>query len=153
MNVKGMIFATALAGLMAPVFATQAPYCVALDGGFLNGGASVVARNFEFPEQSKCSTFQGYTKSNATVVFQTNGNLCLSDDGQVVTVLITSADPSFSGFTNGSDLPVKHDYLRFCANGSGTCIFGGGVDFGTLGTTAEHQDCTDILLDLPAYHD
>jgi hypothetical protein len=153
MKIKGLILATALAGIMAPVFADTAPYCIALNGGFGNGGASMVARNFEMPEASKCNPFQGYTKSNATVIFQTTGNACLSDDGLVMTVLATSADPNFTGYTPGSDVPVHQDYLRFCPAGAWSCAFGGGVDFGTFGPTAEQQDCTDTLLSLPAFHD
>ncbi len=63
-------------GLMAPFpsfAASPAPYCVAVNGGFGNGGTTFVARNFTLPAASKCSPWTGYTKTASTVVAITGG--------------------------------------------------------------------------------
>ena len=49
-----------LLGLVAPMqsFAAapaEAPYCIAVSGGFGNGGSTFVARNFSLPAASKCT--------------------------------------------------------------------------------------------------
>ena len=74
-----------LMGLVAPMqsFAAApgpAPYCIAVGGGFGNGGSTFVARNFSMPEANKCTPWTGYTKTSATVIFTTNGTACLSGD-------------------------------------------------------------------------
>ena len=41
-----------------------APYCIAVNGGFgTSGGTTFVARNFTFPDASKCTPWTGYTKT------------------------------------------------------------------------------------------
>jgi hypothetical protein len=96
-NQPGFRFKTAhlflLVGLIAPLqsFASsEAPYCIAVNGGFGNGGTTFVARNFSLPAASKCSPWTGYTKTASTVILMTSDNTAL-------TVSVTSADPSFFG--------------------------------------------------------
>jgi hypothetical protein len=147
MNFNRLTVATVLAGLLAPVIASANPYCIAVNGGFGNGGTSFVARNFTMPDASKCSPWTGYTKTNATVIFTTSGTVCTSDDGTVLTVSVTSADPSFLVGQTASD------YIRLCPDSVASCPIGGGQDIGFFTGAAAPQDCTDDLLDLPTFHD
>ena len=73
-----------------------------------NGGTTFVARNFSFPEPSKCSTWTGYTKTGDTVILTTGGTVCLSSDNKALTVSLTSHDPWFLG--GGGALGV--DYIQ-----------------------------------------
>jgi hypothetical protein len=136
---------TVLAGI-APVYAS--PYCIAVNGGFGNGGSSFVARNFATPDASKCTPWTGYTKTSATVIFTTNGTACLSDNGTVLTVSVSSADPDYLGPGN-----IASDYIRVCPENVSSCPLGGGTDVGYDTGPAAPQDCTDALLDLPTFHD
>jgi hypothetical protein len=149
MNIKKIMLAAAvLATTIGPVFADVAPYCVAVNGGFDgNGGTSFVARNFDFPEASKCTPWAGYTKTSATVIFTTNGTACASDDGTVLTLSVTSQDPAYLGV--GTSVS---DYLQVCTDVN-NCPIGGGSDVGYLTGSAAPQDCSDYLLDLPTFHD
>jgi hypothetical protein len=140
-----------LLGVVAPMqtFAAapaQAPYCIAVGGGFGNGGSTFVARNFSLPEASKCSPWTGYTKTSATVIFITNGTACLSSDSKALTVSVSSQDPAFLG--SGS---LAADYI-FMTRTSATEPFSG-EDQGYLAGGAEPTSCTADLLTLPAYHD
>jgi hypothetical protein len=136
---------TVLAGI-APVYAS--PYCIAVNGGFGNGGTSFVARNFALPDASKCTPWTGYTKTSATVIFTTNGTACLSDDWTVLTVSVSSADPDYLGVGQ-----IASDYIRVCPENVTSCPLGSGTDVGYDTGPAAPQDCTDSLLDLPTYHD
>jgi hypothetical protein len=147
MNFNRLVVATALAGLIAPVYAAS-PYCIAVNGGFGNGGTSFVARNFDMPEASKCTPWTGYTKTASTVIFTTNGTACTSDDGTVLTVSVSSADPPYLG-AGISAL----DYIQLCPASVSSCPLGSGTDVGYDSGTAAEQDCTDSLLDLPTFHD
>jgi hypothetical protein len=143
-----------LLALVAPVrsFATtpsEAPYCIAVNGGFGNtgySGSTFVARNFAFPEASKCTPWTGYTKTSATVIFTTSGTACLSTDSKALTVSVTSADPDFLG--SGA---VAFDYIKMSRT-SVTDPFSGS-DSGYLMGPAETTSCTSDLLTLPATHD
>ena len=146
-NLKSIAIATVLAGLVAPAFADPAPFCVAVNGGFGNGGSSFVARNFELPQPSKCAPWTGYTKTAATVILTTNGTACASNDGSVLTISLTSADPDYLGVGQ-----TAVDYLRICSD-LNNCPIGSGTDAGYNTGSAQQQDCTDDLLDLPTMHD
>jgi hypothetical protein len=124
----------------------EAPYCIATSGGFGNGGSTFVARNFSMPDPNKCSSWTGYTKTSATVIFTTSGTACLSGDSTALTVSVSSADPDYLGV---SQLAV--DYIRM-SRGSATEPFSG-EDQGYLMGAAEPTSCTQALLTLPAYHD
>jgi hypothetical protein len=140
-----------LLGVVAPMqtFAAapaEAPYCIAVGGGFGNGGSTFVARNFSLPAASKCSTWTGYTKTSATVIFTTGGTACLSTDSTALTVSVSSQDPAFLG--SGA---LAADYI-YMTRTSATEPFSG-EDQGYLAGGAEPTSCTADLLTLPAYHD
>jgi hypothetical protein len=154
-----VLAAVATAGLIGSVYADPAPYCIAVNGGFDNGGTTFVARQFEAPGPNKCTPWAGYTKIPATVVLTTGGTACLSDDGNVMTVAVSSINPNWVGSQDG------RDYLQFCpqnANCAGEVSvenypLAGGLDIGFVGGIAPGAptvqiDCTDDLLDLPANH-
>jgi hypothetical protein len=128
--------------------APDAPYCIAVSGGFGSSsfGSTLVARNFSFPEASKCTTWTGYTKTAATVILTTGGTACLSSDSTALTVSVSSADPDFLGVG-----AVANDYIKM-SRASVTAPFSG-QDIGYLMGSAEPTSCTSALLTLPANHD
>jgi hypothetical protein len=136
-------------GLMAPLqsfAASEAPYCIAVNGGFGNGGTTFVARNFTLPAASKCSPWTGYTKTASTVVAITGGTACLSSDNTALTVSVTSADPSFFGAGT-----IVGDYIQM-SRSDATEPFSG-YDYGQFAGTAAPVSCTSELLTLPSAHD
>ena len=140
-----------LLGVVAPMqsFAAApgpAPYCIAVGGGFGNGGSTFVARNFSMPEANKCSPWTGYTKTSATVILTTSGTACLSSDSTALTVSVSSADPDYLGVGK-----LGVDYIKM-ARTSATDPFSG-EDQGFLTGAAEPTTCTSDLLTLPANHD
>jgi hypothetical protein len=152
-NQPGFRFKTAhlflLVGLIAPLqsFASsEAPYCIAVNGGFRNGGTTFVARNFSLPAASKCSPWTGYTKTASTVILMTSGTSCLSSDNTALTVSVTSADPSFFGAGT-----IVGDYIQM-SRPDATEPFSG-YDYGQFAGTAAPVSCTSELLTLPSAHD
>ncbi len=137
-----------LSVLLAPIhsFAAQAPYCIAVNGGFGGGGTTFVARNFTLPTASKCSPWSGYTKTASTVILMTSGTSCLSTDNKALTVSVSSADPSFFGAGT-----IVGDYIQLTRD-SATDPFTG-EDYGYFTGSAEPVSCTSELLTLPAAHD
>src|ERR1700744_1602876 len=136
-------------GLMAPLqsFASsEAPYCIAVNGGFGNGGTTFVARNFTLPAPCKCTTWTGYTKTANTVVLTTGGTSCLSSDNKALTVSVSSQDPWFLG--SGT---LAADYIQM-SRPDGSDPFTGN-DYGYFAGTAEPVSCTSELLNLPSSHD
>jgi hypothetical protein len=141
--------AAAALAMMAPLqsfAASEAPYCIAVNGGFGNGGTTFVARNFTVPAASKCSPWTGYTKTASTVVAITGGTACLSSDNTALTVSVTSADPSFFGAGT-----IVGDYIQM-SRPDATDPFSG-YDYGYFAGTAEPVSCTSDLLTLPSSHD
>jgi hypothetical protein len=156
-----VLTAVATAGLIGSVYADPAPYCIAVNGGFDNGGTTFVARQFDAPGPNKCTPWAGYTKIPATVVLATSGTACLSDDGNVLTVGVSSFNPNWTG---GAFAP---DYIQLCPEGSmctdadvgvlNNPLAGNGYDSGFVGgpgfgSPAAQIDCTDDVLDLPSSH-
>ena len=123
-----------------------APYCIAVNGGFGNGGTTFVARNFSLPAASKCSPWTGYTKTASTVILTTSGTSCLSSDNKALTVSVSSADPDYLGVGK-----LAVDYIKMSRT-SATDPFSG-QDAGYLMGSADSVSCTSDLLTLPAYHD
>ena len=139
----------ALSVLLAPIhsFAAEAPYCIAVNGGFGTlGGTTFVARNFTFPDASKCTPWTGYTKTASTVILTTSGTSCLSSDSKALTVSVSSADPSFLGAGQ-----FAGDYIQL-SRGDATEQFSG-QDYGYFTGSAEPVSCTSDLLTLPSSHD
>jgi hypothetical protein len=139
-----------LSVLLAPIhsFGAEAPYCIAVNGGFGNtGGTTFVARNFTLPTEGKCSPWSGYTKTGATVILTTGGTSCLSSDSKALTVSLSSADPSYFG--GGGALGV--DYIQLSREAATEPFTG--QDSGYFAGSAEPVSCTSELLTLPSYHD
>ncbi len=139
--------------LLIPVhsFATTAPpapapYCIAVNGGFGNGGTTFVARSFSFPAASKCTPWSGYTKTASTVILTTGGTSCLSSDSKALTVSVSSADPWFLGAGQ-----FAADYIELVRSGATEPFTG--QDFGYFAGSAEPVSCTSDLLTLPSSHD
>ena len=136
--------------LLAPIpsfaAAGPAPYCIAVNGGFGNGGTTFVARNFTLPDPSKCTPWTGYTKTASTVILTTSGTSCVSSDNKAMTVSVSSADPWFLG--SGQ---IASDYIQFTRSDA-TQPFTG-YDYGYFSGTAEPLSCSSDLLTLPSSHD
>jgi hypothetical protein len=140
-----------LSVLLAPVYSFAAgpePYCIAVNGGFgTSGGTTFVARNFTFPDASKCTPWSGYTKTGATVILTTGGTSCLSSDSKALTVSLSSADPDYFG--GGGALGV--DYIQLSREAATEPFTG--QDSGYFTGSAEPVSCTSDLLTLPSHHD
>ena len=136
-----------LLGLIGPVHSFAAePYCIAVGGGFGNGGTTFVARNFSLPGEGKCTPWTGYTKTADSVILTTSGTSCLSSDSKALTVSVTSVDPPT--FYIGQ---YTADYI-FLMRGDPTQPFSG-QDTGAFAGPAEPVTCTNDLLTLPSTHD
>jgi hypothetical protein len=151
-----ILAAVAAAGLIGSVEAGTTPYCIAVNGGFGNGGTTFVARDFTIPGTNQCSPWAGYTKTAGTVVLNTSGSACLSEDGHVLTVGVSSFNPNWTG---GAFAP---DYIQICPTGvkctsadksvDNQPLAGNGIDLGFFGGSAEEITCTPSLLTLPNSH-
>jgi hypothetical protein len=139
-----------LMGLVAPLnsfAASPEPYCIAVGGGFGNGGTTFVARNFSFPGASKCTPWTGYTKTASTVILTTTGTSCLSSDSTALTVSVSSADPLYVA-------QPEADYIQLSRTDSSEPFTGQDNGYFALPTVnAETITCTNELLTLPATHD
>jgi hypothetical protein len=136
--------------LIAPIHsfaaAGPAPYCIAVNDGFGNGGTTFVARNFTLPDPSKCTPWTGYTKTASTVILTTSGTSCVSSDNKAMTVSVSSADPWFLG--SGQ---IASDYIQFTRSDA-TQPFTG-YDYGYFSGSAAPLSCSSDLLTLPSSHD
>jgi len=139
----------ALLGVIAPVssFATS-HYCIEVGGGFGKGGTTFIGTNFAVPAEGVCAPWSGFTKTASTVILMSSGVGCLSSDGKVLTVSVSSQDPSYFG----SDAPHS-DYIQICPAGTKSCPLGGGRDNGEFSGPAAPISCTSSLESLPAMHD
>jgi hypothetical protein len=99
------------------------------------------------PAEGICTPWSGFTKTASTVILTTYGTGCLSSDGTVLTVSVSSADPSFSGAGE-----IESDYIQLSRKDSKES-FGKGEDSGAFGGSAEAVTCTSSLEHLPASHD
>jgi hypothetical protein len=132
-------------GLLAPLCASAANYCVAVNGGVDSGGTSFIGKGFALPAAGSCRPWSGFTKSSTTHVFITSGAGCLSSDGKVLTIAVVSMNPTYIGV--GYAAP---DYIFLCPVGTANCPLANGADAGTFGGVAVPQPCTAKLMSLPA---
>jgi hypothetical protein len=137
-----------LLGLIAPISSFASHYCIEVGGGFGNGGTTFIGTGFSVPAEGSCAPWVGFTKTASTVVLTTNGAGCLSSDGKVLTVSVSSQDPEFFG---GGVL--QSDYIRFCLPGVKSCPFSPGQDLGYFSGDAAPVTCTSSLEHLPSSHD
>jgi hypothetical protein len=151
-----MLAAVTAVGLIGSVQAGPAPFCIAVGGGFGNGGTTFVARQFSVPSPNQCSPWAGYTKTSGTVVLNTSGSACLSEDGHVLNIGVSSVNPNWTG---GAYAP---DYIQICLEGvhctsadlsvEDQPLAGNGIDLGFFAGSAEEITCTQSLLTLPNSH-
>ena len=134
-------------GLIAPIPTYAANLCVAVGGGFGSGGTSFIAPTFKLPAKNKCLAWAGFTKTASTVVAISSGTGCVSSDGKVLTLSITSTDPAFFGPGNSVS-----DHITLCPTGITGCPVSG-QDVGNFGGSAAQQTCSTSLLTLPPTHD
>jgi len=134
-------------GLIAPLGAYSANFCVATNGGFGSGGTSYIAPVFTLPTANHCNQWSGFTKTASTVVLFSQGVACLAAGGKVLTLSISNTDPSFLGAGVQAS-----DQIVLCPTGTIACPVSG-QDQGEFGGTAAEQTCTTALLHLPATHD
>jgi hypothetical protein len=138
-----------LLGLIAPVFSNAADYCIAVGGGFGNGGSSFIGTDFAVPAAGSCAPWAGFTKTASSVILMTTGSACTSSTGGVLTLSAFSTDPEYFGAGT-----IASDYIQLCKNGGTSCAVGAGSDQGSLsGSSAASERCTTALLTLPPTHD
>lgn len=144
---KPLYLSLALGLIAAPVSSFAGSFCIAVGGGFGHGGSTFVAPSLTFPAKNGCQPWSGFTKTASTVILATSGDACLSSNGLVMTVSVSSADPLFLG--GGK---AVWDYIRLTRS-STTVGFSGGTDVGDFGGNAKQTSCTSSLLTLPSTHD
>ncbi len=133
-------------GLFAPIHASLANFCVAVNGGFGNGGTSYVSQTFKLPAANHCLAWLGITKTAGTVIAIANGTGCLASDGKVLTLSIFNTDPEFFGAGQSVS-----DQIQICGTGVTGCT-ATGQDVGNFTGPAAQQTCTSTLLTLPPTH-
>jgi hypothetical protein len=135
-------------GMIAPVSSFAASnFCIAVAGGFGSGGTTFIGTGFATPAKGSCEPWAGFAKTASTVVLSTTGSGCLSSDGKVLTVSLSSVDPDFLGVG-----VVQSDYILLCPGGANGCPIGSQRDVGSAGGIAASVTCTTSLLNLPASH-
>src|SRR5262245_50030206 len=128
-------------GMTIPICSNAANFCVKVNGGFGNGGTSFVGKGFAVPAAGLCQEWSRYLKTASSVIANSTGSGCVSNDGKVLTLTILSTDPPFLG--SGV---IAIDHIRLCPGGASGCPIGGGQDQGTFGGPAAKQTCTTSLL-------
>ena len=142
-----LMAATALTvAVSAPVYAGN--YCIEVNGGFGSGGTTFIGRDFTVPSSGNCASWSGFTKTASSVILMTSGNGCLSSNGKVLTVSVSSADPSYFGPGQ-----LGNDYISLCPAGVTSCPLGSGSDQGAFAGNAKPENCSSSLLNLPSSHD
>jgi hypothetical protein len=135
-------------GLIAPICAYAANFCVAVNGGFGSGGTSYIAPDFTLPAKNNCAAWSGFTKTATTVIATSTGTGCLASDGRVLTLSIFNTDAEFFGAGT-----AVLDQIQLCPKGVTGCPITG-QDVGNFGPgLAVQQTCTSSLLTLPPTHD
>ena len=140
-------------GLITPVSAYAAGFCVAVNGGFGGGGYTFIATGFTLPAKNQCAAWSGFTKTASTVILISNGAGCLSNSGKVLNLSIFSTDPQFFGV---GPAPYAWDSIEMCPTRITGCPLTGQGPRSTNtlgGEIAEEVTCTASLLLLPQTHD
>jgi hypothetical protein len=134
-----------LLGLVAPVsgFASD-HYCIAVNGGFGEGGTTFIGSGFAVPGEGKCTPWSGFTKAESTVILTSTGTGCLSSDGKALSISVFDADPSFFAQPQAEFIQLTRGDSKEPFKGQDTGYFGG---------SAEPVSCTSSLLNLPSSHD
>ena len=132
-------------GLIAPLCASAANYCIAVNGGVDKGGTSYIGKGFSLPTPGGCKPWAGFTRWSTSHVAITSGAGCLSSDGKVLTISVVSASTNYIGVGY-----VAPDYIFLCPAGTTNCPLANGADAGNFAGVATPQACTAKLMDLPA---
>jgi hypothetical protein len=136
-------------GLIAPLCSNAADYCIAVNKGFGQGGTSFIGKGFALPVAGACRPWSGFAKTATSVIAISAGAGCLSSDGKVLELTISSTDPAYLGSGVSSS-----DHIKLCPGGATNCPIGGGFAVGLLSNgPAKAQTCTSALVKLPAIHD
>jgi hypothetical protein len=145
-------FTTSLMALalgLAPVGADAANFCLAVNGGFGNGGHTFIAPGFTLPAPNQCAAWSGFTKAASTVVLISNGTGCVSSNGAAMDLSIFSTDTDFFG---SGPTSFAFDTIKLCLT---SCAFTS-QDISSQGSLGggivEKVPCTG-LLKLPENHD
>jgi hypothetical protein len=137
-------------GLTTPINAYAAGFCVAVNGGFDHGGYTYIAPDFTLPAKNHCEAWAGFVKTGATVILNSHGSGCVSNNGAVLDLSIFSTDPDFVGTSPST---VTYNSIKLCLT---SCAFTsqdrGSNSSGLGGGIAEKVPCTG-LLKLPENHD
>jgi hypothetical protein len=136
----------------APRNARAADFCVAVNGGFGPPafGETFVGKGFTLPIKGTCKPWSGIMKSNTTVEWTSSGAACLSDDGQLLTITLQSADPPFFGVGSITD------NIELCPQVSTSgCPFSfGQFDASSFSSgPAAQVTCTKAVTSIPSMHD
>lgn len=128
----------------------QADYCVAVNGGWRNGGTTFVGTNFTVPAAGLCKPWSGIMKTASTVVGTSVGTACLSDNGTLFTVTLQTTAPEFIG----SGVTAT-DHIELCplASTRGCPAHAGQSDRGYFGGAAARKTCTSSDSAIPSSHD
>ena len=138
-----------MVGLIAPIPSYAANFCIKVGAGFGSGGSSFVGKGFALPTAGNCKAWAGYVKTATSVIANSTGGACLSNDGKVLTLTIISTNPSFLGPGQ-----TTTDHIRLCPAGAAACPIGAGQSIGGFfAGPAAKQNCTTALLSFPAIHD
>jgi len=142
---KSLIIVLALFSINA-----QADYCVAVNGGWKNGGTTFVGTNFTVPSAGLCKPWSGIMKTASTVVGTSVGTACLSDNGKLFTVTLQTTAPEYIG--NGI---TATDHIELCplASTQGCPAHAGQFDRGYFGGPAAKKTCTSSDSVIPSSHD
>jgi hypothetical protein len=124
-------------------------YCIAVNGGFGAGGHTFVGKGFSQPANGTCKPWSGIMKTASSVVGTSSGSGCLSSDGKLLTLSVSTTGPYFG---NGV---AAVDHIQICPPNSGQdCNFQyAGFDYGTFSGTAAKVRCTSQVTTIPSYHD
>jgi hypothetical protein len=139
--------AALMLGLIVPLCAHSADFCIKVNGGFGNGGTSFVGKGFTLPVANACKPWSGFVKTGTNVIIMSTGSACRSSDGKVLELTVQSTNPSFLGTG-----VTSADHIKFCPTASG-CSIGNPFAVGNLsGGVPSTQTCTTNIVKFPAVH-
>jgi hypothetical protein len=135
---------------MAVSFNAWADYCIAVNGGWGNGGTTFVGVNFSSPAAGACKPWSGIFKTATSVVGTSVGTACLSDDGKLFTVSLQSTAPEWLGVG-----VTATDHIELCplASTQGCPAHAGQSDRGTFSGPAVKRACNAATSQIPSSHD
>jgi hypothetical protein len=161
MNRFNIFVLAMLMGVSAPALSTPKNYCIAVNGGWGStetNGTTFVGKGIEYPLKGACQPWFGIVRTSLTVVGTSHGSICLSNDGKLLTVSLTSTLPEYLGLGRAG---VAIDHIELCPGGNASCpAHSGQSDRGELanpvGATtspAKHITCTSAMAAIPSSHD